>query len=622
MARLVQVVVDGIANGSVYAALALALVLIYRSTGVVNFAQGEMAMFSTFLTWGMTEAGVALPLAILAALALSFGGGALLERIVIRPVEGRQPLTLVIVTLGLFILINNGAGWIWGFSNRGFPSTFPEGTVGVGGVRLSIESLGIVAVLLVVVGLLFLLFQRTRLGLAMRAAALDPVSSRLVGIRVGRMLMLGWGLAATVGAIAGILVAPRLVLDVNLMGGVLVYAFAAATLGGFDSALGAVLGGWIIGVSENLAGTYVNVIGSDLKILVPLRRGPGNPKGVPRWIGPRWIRPAGLLIAAVVAVSVPFNFPPFRVSQFTLALAYAVAALGLNLLIGYTGQISLGHGAFFAVGAYSTAILMSRTGVPDLLAIPLAGALAFAAGLLLGIPALRLRGHYLALVTLGVAVATPQLIKRFEGLTGGTQGLSAGSPAPPSWLGLAQDQYLYMIALVVAAVAFVMAANLVRGRVGRALVAIRSGEISARAAGVNLTTFKLRTFALSAMLAGVGGALYTYVVGFVAPESFSIAVSFVFLAAIVVGGLGTIAGALFGALFIQFVPVYTSDINEALAGVLYGGVLILFMYVLPGGVVGLWHRLFDWITRPRQRHPREVPAADEPDPAPRKAAGV
>ncbi len=270
MARLVQVVIDGIANGSVYAALALALVLIYRSTGIVNFAQGEMAMFSTFLTWGMTSVGVSLPLAVLAALALSFAGGALIERIVIRPVEGRQPLTLVIVTLGLFILINNAAGWLWGFSNRGFPSTFPDGTVGLGGVRLGIESLGIVGVLLAVVGLLYLLFQRTRLGLAMRAAALDPVSSRLVGIRVGRMLMLGWGLAATVGAIAGILVAPRLFLDVNLMGGVLVYAFAAATLGGFDSALGAVLGGWIIGVSENLAGTYVNVIGSDLKILVPL----------------------------------------------------------------------------------------------------------------------------------------------------------------------------------------------------------------------------------------------------------------------------------------------------------------------------------------------------------------
>jgi len=290
MARLVQVVVDGIANGSIYEALALALVLIYRSTGIVNFAQGEMAMFSTFLTWGMTTAGVSLPLAILAALALSFGGGALLERIVIRPVEGRQPLTLVIVTLGLFILINNAAGWLWGFSNRGFPSTFPSGTVVLGGVRLSIESLGIVGVLLAVMGLLFLLFQHTRLGLAMRAAALDPVSSRLVGIRVGRMLMLGWGLAATVGAIAGILVAPRLFLDVNLMGGVLVYSFAAATLGGFDSALGAVLGGWIIGVSENLAGTYVDVIGSDLKILVPL--------GVILVV--LLVRPAGLLGAREV----------------------------------------------------------------------------------------------------------------------------------------------------------------------------------------------------------------------------------------------------------------------------------------------------------------------------------
>jgi branched-chain amino acid transport system permease protein len=335
-----------------------------------------------------------------------------------------------------------------------------------------------------------------------------------------------------------------------------------------------------------------------------------------------WPRLLALVVVGVLAISVPFSFPPFRVSQFTLALAYAVAALGLNLLIGYTGQISLGHGAFFAVGAYTAAIVMAHTSLPDLVGIPLAGVLAFAAGLLLGIPALRLRGHYLALVTLGVAVATPQLIKRFDGLTGGTQGLASGSLTPPSWLGLAQDQYLYMIALVVAALTFAMAANLVRGRVGRALVAIRSGEISARTTGVNLTTFKLRTFALSAMLAGVGGALYAYAVGFVAPESFTIAVSFVFLAAIVVGGLGTIAGALFGALFIQFVPVYTSGINEALAGVLYGTVLILFMYVLPGGVVGLGRRLLGLASRPRGRRAEEITTPAEPEPAPRKAAGV
>jgi branched-chain amino acid transport system permease protein len=270
MARFLQVVVDGIADGSIYGTLALALVLIFRSTGIVNFAQGEMAMFSTFVAWGLHDAGWPLWQALLGAFAVSFIGGMSVERVLIRPVEGSRPLTLVIVTLGLFVVVNSAAGWIWGFANRGFPRIFPSGTAQLGGVALSLESLGIIAVLLLVVGLLWLLFQRTKLGLGLRAAAQNPDSARLVGIRVGRMLMLGWGLAALLGAIAGVLVAPRLFLDVNLMGGVLVYAFAGAALGGFDSPLGAVVGSWIIGVSENLAGTYVNAIGADLKVLVPL----------------------------------------------------------------------------------------------------------------------------------------------------------------------------------------------------------------------------------------------------------------------------------------------------------------------------------------------------------------
>ncbi|HYM58079.1 MAG TPA: branched-chain amino acid ABC transporter permease [Solirubrobacteraceae bacterium] len=270
MERFLQLVVDGVAIGSIYAALALALVLIFRSTGIVNFAQGEMAMFSTFVAWGLVEGGVPLGLALAGALVASFAGGMAIERALIRPVEGEEPLTILIVTLGLFILINSAAGWIWGFENRGFPRALPGGTADIAGVRLAYESLGIVAVLLIVVGLLFLLFQRTKLGLAMRAAAANPASSRLVGISVGRTLMIGWGLAAVLGAIAGVLVAPQLFLDVNLMGGVLVYSFAAATLGGFDSPKGAVVGGWIIGVTETLAGSYIGFIGSDLTILVPL----------------------------------------------------------------------------------------------------------------------------------------------------------------------------------------------------------------------------------------------------------------------------------------------------------------------------------------------------------------
>jgi branched-chain amino acid transport system permease protein len=270
MERFIQLVIDGIAIGSIYGALALALVLIFRSTGIVNFAQGEMAMFSTFVAWALVQAGLPLGLALLAALAASFAGGMLVERVIIRPVEGEDPLTILIVTLGLFILVNSGAGWIWGFNNRGFPRALPGGSTKIAGVTLSYESLGIVAVLLVVVGLLYLLFEKTKLGLAMRAAAANPASSRLVGINVGRTLMIGWGLAALLGAVAGVLVAPQLFLDVNFMGGVLVYSFAAATLGGFDSPQGAVIGGWIIGVAETLAGDYIGFIGSDLTILVPL----------------------------------------------------------------------------------------------------------------------------------------------------------------------------------------------------------------------------------------------------------------------------------------------------------------------------------------------------------------
>jgi branched-chain amino acid transport system permease protein len=270
MERFIQVIVDGWATGSLYGALAVAVVLIYRATGIVNFAQGELAMFSTFIAWGLMQAGLPLGVAIAGTLGLSFLGGMLIERLVIRPVEGGEVLTLVIVTLGLYILVNSLAGWIWGFGNRAFPSVFGDGSFDVAGATVAVESLGIVAVLIALVGILFAVFQRTKVGLAMRAVSINPDSARLVGISVGRTLMIGWGIAALVGALAGVLIAPRLFLDVNFMGAVLIYSFAAATLGGFDSPLGALVGGWIVGIAENLAGTYVDFIGSDLKILVPL----------------------------------------------------------------------------------------------------------------------------------------------------------------------------------------------------------------------------------------------------------------------------------------------------------------------------------------------------------------
>jgi branched-chain amino acid transport system permease protein len=270
MSLFFQQLIDGIATGAIYASLALALVLIFRSTNIVNFAQGEMAMFATFIAWQLDSWGLGLWPAIIITLLVSFIGGMLIERVVIRPVENASVLTVVIVTLGLLLIFNQGAGWIWSFLVKDFPSPFPTNILSVGDVRVSVQSLGIMGVLAVTVLLLAGLFQYTKVGLAMRAAAANPESSRLVGIRVGHMLMLGWGLAAMLGALSGVMVAPRLFLEPNMMFAVQIYAFASATLGGFDSPAGAVVGGLIVGVAENLAGTYIDAIGSDLKIVVAL----------------------------------------------------------------------------------------------------------------------------------------------------------------------------------------------------------------------------------------------------------------------------------------------------------------------------------------------------------------
>jgi branched-chain amino acid transport system permease protein len=270
MEVFIQQVISGLATGSIYAALALALVMIYEATDVVNFAQGEMAMFATYICWSMINAGMPYWAAFFATLAVAFAGGVVIERVIIRPVEQAPVLAIVIVTIGLLVIFNSLANWIYTGTQKPFPSPFPKEPINVGGIILGSHDLGQIGVTLVVLLCIWVFFRFTPLGLAMRAAAQNPVSSRLVGIRVGWMLALGWGLAALFGAVAGIMVAPNLFLDPNMMGGVQIYAFAAATLGGFTSPMGAVVGGLIVGVVENLVGTYVSFIGTELKFTVAL----------------------------------------------------------------------------------------------------------------------------------------------------------------------------------------------------------------------------------------------------------------------------------------------------------------------------------------------------------------
>jgi branched-chain amino acid transport system permease protein len=265
-----QQVVSGLATGGIYASLALALVMIYQATDVVNFAQGEMAMFSTYLAWQMLQFGWPYWVTFVATVALAFVIGLTIERVVVRPVEHAPILSIVIVTLGLLVIHNSIAGWIWSYIQKPFPSPFPPKPIRIGEIYIGAHDIGAISVTFVMLVLLFLFFRYTPLGLAMRAAAQNPVSSRLAGIRVSRMLMLGWGLAAAFGAVAGMMVAPIVTLEPNMMGGIQLYAFAAATLGGFTSPGGAVLGGLLVGVAENLVGTYVKFIGTELKLTVAL----------------------------------------------------------------------------------------------------------------------------------------------------------------------------------------------------------------------------------------------------------------------------------------------------------------------------------------------------------------
>ncbi|MEO6408096.1 MAG: branched-chain amino acid ABC transporter permease [Burkholderiaceae bacterium] len=312
----------------------------------------------------------------------------------------------------------------------------------------------------------------------------------------------------------------------------------------------------------------------------------------------KWVLLCGVL-AVVALLVLPFLVKNYRVFQFNLVLVYAIAILGLNILTGFNGQISLGHGAFYAFGAYTAAVLMDKFGVPYWATLPAAGLVCFGFGFLIGFPALRLAGHYLALATFALALAVPQLLKykRIEGWTGGVQGIVLAKPDPPfTFRFLDQpfnaDRWLYVFTLAVAALMFLLAWNLLRGRIGRALIAVRDHPIAATAMGINLPIFKSLAFGVSAAFTGVAGALGAIVVAFVSPDSFTVQLSIFLLVGVVVGGLASIPGAIFGAVFIQFVPNLSDALSKSAPAAIYGVIMIVLMYLMPGGAMHLVRSAF------------------------------
>ena len=310
-----------------------------------------------------------------------------------------------------------------------------------------------------------------------------------------------------------------------------------------------------------------------------------------------WIIGLAVLLAPAVLMT------GYHLFQLTSTAIYALAILGLDIVSGYTGQVSLGNGAFYAIGAYATAILMTNFNWPFLATLPVAGGASALVGYLIGFPALRLAGPYLALVTLALAFAVPQILraKALEAWTGGSQGIVVTPPDPPAFLPLSQDQYLYLLVIVVVAVLYLLARNMLRGRQLRAMLAVRDHPLAAEAAGIDIARIKIRAFAVSAFFTGIAGALGAVVVQFVAPDSFAATLSIALFVGLVVGGAASLPGTVIGALFVQFVPNLAEMVNKSAPGVIYGVLLVAALYVMPEGAAGA---LRAWLAR--RRAPQEA----------------
>lgn len=318
---------------------------------------------------------------------------------------------------------------------------------------------------------------------------------------------------------------------------------------------------------------------------------PATPRVIPAGKTRSGVKPGVIVfvILLAIAIALPGVLKGFVVFQLTQTMVYAMAILGLNLLTGFNGQFSLGHSAFYAIGAYTAAILMEHAGIGYVWTLPVAALLCFVAGFLFGLPALRLEGVYLALATFALAAATPQLLKLspFEHWTGGVQGIVIMKPDAPFGLPMSQDTWLYYFTLIVGLILYVLARNLVHSRTGRAMMAIRDNPIAARSMGVNNSLYKAMAFGISAAFTGVAGALGAIIVQFVAPDSFTLVLSIGILVGLVVGGVGWLPGALIGGAFLVYVPNVSESISKGLSGAVYGILLILVIYAMPSGAAGL-----------------------------------
>jgi branched-chain amino acid transport system permease protein len=623
MEQAIQTVIGGLLQGSVFAVVALGFSLVFRVTGAINLSQGAFCIIGALAMYSFqVSLGWPVALAAAAAAAATAAAGAAIGATAFVPALSRLPVSsMLILTAGLLTALEGLSLVVWGSQPYALPPFSGEAPVSVLGVRLPTQGFWIAGAALAIIASVWFLLMRTATGEALRACAENPTAARLMGIDVPRMTLFSFTLAALIAGIGGIVVAPILSFQFDTGRFFTISGFSAVAIGGLGSLVGAVAGGGLLGVAEQLAAGYIsslfaNGIALALLILTLLVRPSGlftarrtrredvrdehriyHP--VVRLKGRRAL--AFGIVSIAVLIALPWAVPAGLMSSLVITGILFIGVLGLDVLMGYCGQVSLGQAGFMAVGGYAAAILATNYGWPPLAGIAAGVVLSLACAVALSLVTMRLRGHYLALATLAFGLLVDSLTVGMTETTGGPSGL-VGVPSfsiGPVAFDTPLKMYYLVAALIVVLVLVLLGG--IRSSFGRALQAVRTDQTAAAALGIDVPRHKMAAFAISAALASLSGSLYAFYFHFLSPEMVGTARSLEMIAMLVVGGEGTLVGSLFGVALLTLLPTIFQPLAlyKTLAE---GALLVLVVRYLPGGIFGtLAQRLLRSTSRVRAK---------------------
>jgi len=600
-----QFTVSGVAAGSLYAIVALGLVLLYRGTRVVNFAHAGFGAIGAYTFWNLYPDHVPMLIALAAAVAAGAAAGIATERLVARPLAAAPILTLAVATLAVDEIIRFSLTKLCSPNPRTVPPLWTKPTINIGGVVLPAHRLLILLVSFGVSLLLAAFLRRSLFGVAVRAAAEDLTAVRLRGVSGTKVTMFTWGVSAALSAVAGILVAPLLGLSPYFMNLVLIRAFAAALLGGFTSLGGSLVGGLVVGIMESHIQRYTTVPGGVeagvfiVVVAVLLVRPHGlfgakeTETHAPFQAGRRGLRlriplpplsPTVQRLAGVAAVAavalLSFQLSSYNAFIGTVAIIYAAVGVSMYILAGLSGQLSIGHSALMGIGGFGAGLLTKNAGLPYAVALPLAGLAAAAGAVAIGLPSFRIRGLYLAVVTLTFAIAAERYIFRLDFVAGYARGLD---------LPRMETRTVMLWALLVLVGAVILAMRVTNSKAGRAMLVLHHDETVAASWGIGANHYKLLAFGLSGFLAGCAGVTYATLIQHVTSDAFGADLSIILIAMAIVGGLGSIPGVIAGSILFALLPEFLKNAKVWIPFIQYS-ILLAVIMLLPQGMSQLWRR--------------------------------